>query len=163
MSDQIQEGLNYGEMQGLVNDTISIDQFKPKIGDNADTVVVAFTVQYEKPAQDLSNFIETGEVELLDVEVSPGPDSKGTYKVFIEMERDNELFAKISSILNNINNITSDKGQWKYTAYKLTEPREFDKERFARDVITDPDMYRAKYERTADQEVKERMEFLVKY
>lgn len=163
MTTQISEGLHFEEMQGLVDSVVSIDQYKPKIGDNADTVVVALTVQYEKPANDLSNFIETGISEHLDVESSPAPNSDGVYKVFVEFERSPKLYKKIREMLDGINKITSDKGNWEFTAYKLNDPRTLDEERFHRDVITDPDTYRAKFERTADQEIKERIEFLLKY
>lgn len=157
------EGLTHEEMQGLVNNVISIDQYKPKIGENADTVVVALTVQYEKPAQDLSNFIETGVNEHLDVEASPAPNEDGEYKVFVEFERNGDLFEKISGMLEHINKITSDTGEWEYTGYKLDDARAFDQERFTRDIITDPEMYRGKFEKTAGQEIAERMDFLVKY
>ena len=160
---KISEGLHYEEMQGLVDSVISIDQYKPKIGEDADTVVVALTVQYEKPANDLSNFIETSITEHLDVETSPAPNEDGVYKVFVEFTRDKNLYGKIKSMLDNVNRITSDKGNWEFTSYKLEEPRAFDKERFNRDVITDPEMYKNKFERTADQEIKERIEFLLKY
>jgi hypothetical protein len=160
---QVNEGLAFEEMQGLVDSVVSIDQYKPKVGDEADTVVVALTVQYEKPASDLSNFIETGVSEHLDVETSPAPNDNGEYKVFVEFSRNEKLFDNISVMLNSINNITSDKGDWEYTAYKLDEPRTFDKERFARDIMMTPEMYRAKFHPTDAQKIKERMDFLIKY
>ncbi len=160
---KIFEGLTHEEMQGLVNSVVSIDQYKPKIGENADTVVVAFTVQYEKPAKDLSNFIETGVNEHLDVEASPAPNQDGEYKVFVEFQRNKDLYEKISGMLSHINKITSDAGEWQYTGYKLDDPRTLDEERFTRDIITDPEMYRQKFEKTAGQEIAERMDFLVKY
>tara|TARA_B100000902_G_scaffold372608_1_gene399759 strand:+ start:2733 stop:3221 length:489 start_codon:yes stop_codon:yes gene_type:complete len=160
---QMNEGLNFEEMQGLVDSTVSIDQYKPKVGEDADTVVVALTVQYEKPASDLSNFIETGISEHLDVEASPAPNENGEYKVFVEFARNEKLYDNISIMLNNINNITSDKGDWKFKAYKLDEPRTFDKERFARDVMLTPETYRARFAPSEAQKIKERIDFLIKY
>ena len=157
------EGLTHEEMQGLVNSVISIDQYKPKIGENSDTVVVALTVQYEKPAKDLSNFIETGVNEHLDVEASPAPNEDGEYKVFVEFDRNEKLFQNIEGMLSHVTKITSDSGDWEYTGYKLDEPRSFDQERFSRDIITDPQVYREKFEPTAGQEIAERMDFLVNY
>ena len=157
------EGLTHEEMQGLVNSVISIDQYKPKIGENSDTVVVALTVQYEKPAKDLSNFIETGVNEHLDVEASPAPNEDGEYKVFVEFDRNEKLFQNIEGMLSHITKITSDNGDWEYTGYKLDDPRSFDQERFARDIITDPQLYREKFEPTAGPEIAERMDFLVNY
>src|SRR6056300_1036210 len=97
-------------MQGLVDSVVSIDQYKPKVGDEADTVVVALTVQYEKPASDLSNFIETSVIEHLDVDTSPAPNEDGVYKVFVEFNRDKKLYNKIREMLDNVTKITSDKG-----------------------------------------------------
>ena len=44
--------VKYGEMENLVTPTISIDQYKPKIGEANETVVVAFEVSFEQPARD---------------------------------------------------------------------------------------------------------------
>ena len=60
--------VKYGEMTNLVTPTISIDQYKPKIGEANETVVVAFEVAFEQPAKDLSNLIETDITESLDVD-----------------------------------------------------------------------------------------------
>ena len=62
--------VKYGEMVNLVNAVVSIDQYKPKIGEASETVVVAFEVDQEGAASDLSNLIETDVVENLDVDVS---------------------------------------------------------------------------------------------
>ena len=60
MTNKLTEGLGHDDLKGLINDNVLIDLHKPKIGDEADTVVVAFQVTYEDPAKDLSQFIETG-------------------------------------------------------------------------------------------------------
>lgn len=157
------EGLEYGEMQGLVSNVVSIDQYKPKVGEDSETVVVALTVTYEKPAHDLSNFIETSPLDHLDVEVSPAPNDEGVFKVFVEFSRNRSLYNNIKQMLDSINNITSERGEWEFTAYKLDEPRLFDGKRFARDVISDPALYKSKFEPTAEQAIRERIEFLLKY
>jgi hypothetical protein len=96
---RISEGLSFEDLKGLINDNIMIDLHKPKIGSVEDTVVVAFDVTYEDPAKDLSQFIETGALEHLDVEVSASPDVDGTWKVFVEFMRDNDLFEKIAAMV----------------------------------------------------------------
>lgn len=159
----LSEGLSFSEMKGLIDSTVSIDRYTPKIGKNADVVVLSFDVFNEKAAADLCSFIETSAIEQLDVDMSPAVDEDGNFKVFVEFERDRELFKKIDGILADIDNITSKEGQWKYTAYKLDEPRPFDRDRFNRDVISNPGEYRRKWEATDAERVKERMEFLVKY
>ena len=70
----------------LIKSTFSVDQYKSKIGDDKNVVVLAFEVKDADPAKDLSQFIETGH-DCIDVDVSPGPDKDGNYKVFVELER----------------------------------------------------------------------------
>lgn len=160
----ITEGLDFSEMRGLVMDIISIDQFEPKVGDEEDTVVVAFSINNnEQAAKDLSNYLETGITELLDVDVSPAPDEKGHYKVFVEFMRDSQLYDKINGILTDVDKVINRESDWEYTAYKLSEPRKFDKERFERDITTSPEEYTAKYKKTEGDEIAERMKFMIGY
>ncbi len=160
----ITEGLTNDEMKGLVLSIISIDQFEPKVGSEEETVVVAFSVNNnEQAAKDLSNFLETGTVELLDVDVSPAPDEKSHYKVFVEFSRNDELYEKTAAMLSDIDKLIGRTTDWQYTAYKLPEPRKFDQERFERDVTTSPEEYTAKYKKTEADEIAERMKFMIGY
>jgi hypothetical protein len=160
----ITEGLTNDEMKGLVLSIISIDQFEPKVGSEEETVVVAFSVNNnEQAAKDLSNFLETGIVELLDVDVSPAPDEKSHYKVFVEFSRNDELYEKTAAMLADIDKLIGRTTDWQYTAYKLPEPRKFDQERFERDVTTSPEEYTAKYKKTEADEIAERMKFMIGY
>ena len=160
----ITEGLVNDEMKGLVLSIISIDQFEPKVGSEEETVVVAFSVNNnEQAAKDLSNFLETGTVELLDVDVSPAPDEKSHYKVFVEFSRNNELYEKTAAMLADVDKLIGRTTDWQYTAYKLPEPRKFDQERFERDVTTSPEEYTAKYKKTEADEIAERMKFMIGY
>ena len=83
--------VKYGEMTNLVNAVVSIDQYKPKIGEASETVVLAFEVDVKQAANDLSNLIETDVVESLDVDTSQGPNNKGKHMVFVEFTRDSSL------------------------------------------------------------------------
>lgn len=159
------EGLEPNDLRGLVYDVISIDQYTPKIGTDAETVVIAFTVKYEQPAQDLSSFIQSSYVDILDVEASTVPNEEGRYKVFVELERTPNLFKNISDLIGDINHITSTTGaEWKYEAYKTTSHKPFTKENLDNDVIYTPEEYNAKYKKKTDEDiVKERIEFLINY
>ena len=160
----VNEGVRHEDLKGLVLDIVSIDQYTPKVGSNEENVVLAFTVkQIESAAHDLSNFIETSPATLLDVDVSQAPDVKGDYIVFVEFERNKDLFDNIKIILDDVSRITSEESVWQFTAYKLPEPRPFDSKRFARDVISSPEEYDAKWNRTEADEVKERLDFMIKY
>lgn len=143
---KISEGLEFEDLKGLINDNIMIDLHKPKIGDVEDTVVVAFEVTYEDPAKDLSQFIETGALDHLDVEVSTSPDQDGTWKVFVEFLRDRDLFEKIMEMLKSVDQISSrDSNNWTYRAYQVDGKHKFNKENFERDIIDSRYEYRNKY------------------
>jgi hypothetical protein len=132
--------VKYGEMENLVTPTISIDQFKPKIGESNETVVVAFEVAFEQPARDLSNLIETDITEHLDVDVSEGPNGAGKTMVFVEFNRDGNLYEKIMSIVkvaSQVSGIT----EWNYQYYKGNGPAELTLENLQSTVLTDPDQY----------------------
>jgi hypothetical protein len=158
----LNEGLYHGEMDGMVSDTISIDQYKPKIGREEEIVVVAFKTKQERSATDLTDYIQSGFIQHMDVEMAPVPDTDGMHVVFVEFERDGKLFSKISSLLDDISNVAGDL-KWKYTAYKLDSPRPFDKERFARDVACSKEEYLNKYNLNEAENIKKRMRFLVNY
>jgi hypothetical protein len=142
---RITEGLEFEDLKGLVNDNIMIDLHKPKIGSEEDTVVVAFDVTYENPAMDLSQFIESGALEHLDVEVSSSPDQDGTWKVFVEFMRDHELYDKVKALLDSVDQITNRGGQWTYRAFNVKKPVDFNSENFHRDITDSRYEYRKKY------------------
>jgi len=143
---KIYEGLSYGDLKGLISNNITIDLHKPKIGDEEDTVVVAFDVTYDAPAKDLNNFIETGALEHLDVDTSGAPDQDGNWKVFVEFQRDHKLYDKISAMLHSIDQITStDEMKWTYRAFNVKDDMEFNEENFRRDIVDSRYEYRKKY------------------
>lgn len=161
---KIFEGLEYEDMKGMISDEIHIDRYKPKIGTEDETVVVALVVTYEDPAKDLSNFIETGDFEHLDVEASEVPDTDGSYMVFVEFQRDHELFEKIEAMLTDINQITNKKDKvWKYIAYKSdNKSREFNKENFRRDIVDSASEYRRKFTDSINESLL-RLKKLIEY
>jgi len=136
--------VKYGEMENLVTPTISIDQYKPKIGEANETVVVAFEVAFEQPAKDLSNLIETDVTDHLDVDVSEGPNSDGKYMVFLEFERNNQLFEKIMSIMKIASQVTGIT-EWKYSYYKGEESKELTLENLGETVLDNSAEYVLRY------------------
>jgi hypothetical protein len=136
--------VKYGEMTNLVTPIISIDQYKPKIGEPNETVVVAFEVAFEQPAKDLSNLIETDVTDSLDVDVSEGPNTDGNYMVFVEFVRDTELRQKIQEIVKIVSNVTTIT-EWKYNYYKGSDSLDLNEDNLANTVIDNPDEYVLKY------------------
>ena len=144
--------VKYGEMTNLVTPTMSVDQYKPKIGDPNETVVVAFEVAFEQPAKDLSNLIETDVTESLDVDVSDGPNSDGKYMVFVEFERDGNLYENIMNIVKVASQATSIT-EWKYSYYKGTDSADLTAENLAETVLDNSEEYVLRY--TNNEETNE--------
>lgn len=136
--------VKYGEMINLVKETISIDQYRPKIGEANETVVVAFEVMQEGAASDLSNLIETDVVESLDVDVSQGPNSSGNYLVFVEFARDKNLHSNIMEIMKAVTNVT-EITEWKYDYYKGDSSKELNEQNLSETILDNQEQYVLKY------------------
>jgi len=136
--------VKYGEMENLVNSTISIDQYKPKIGEANETVVVAFEVQQEVAAKDLSNLIETDVTESLDVDISQGPNNNGNYLVFVEFNRDNKLHNRIMEIMKCVSNATRIT-EWQYEYFKGDQAVDLNETNLKETVLDNQEQYVLKY------------------
>ena len=149
------------DLINLIETTFSVDQYKSKIGDDKNIVVVAFDVKDVDPAKDLSQFIETGH-DTIDVDVSPGPDKNGNYKVYVELERNSKLFEAIDSILNDITRVDESAKSFKFNAYKSDMPTEWNKENFVASVLSSSYDYTIATNPEAHA-ITERIKFLNKY
>ena len=98
--------LKKNELQDSVKNTIHIDEYNAKMGDDADVSVVSFKVKYRDQANDLVNFIEKGYDWVLDADVSAGEMEDGDYLVFVEILRRPTLPEKLIKLLADLENIT---------------------------------------------------------
>ncbi len=114
--EQIKEGVEYGDLETLVDSTVSVAEFKPKTGTEEDVIVVGFYVKDEAPAMDLAKFIERGVTPILDTEVSPNPNDVGMYIVFVEVENEN-LMNTALNLINDIHGLVKVK-EWSIKFYK---------------------------------------------
>ena len=144
--------VKYGEMVNLVNPTISIDQYRPKIGEVSETVVVAFEVDQEGAAGDLSNLIETDIVKSLDCDVSQGPNNNGKYLVFVEFERDKNLHKNIMEIIKTVTHAT-EITEWKYEYYKGDGSKELTEENLSETVLDNQQEYVLKYNQPKNEDL----------
>lgn len=108
--------LKNGDLAGTVLPDVSIDEFEPKAGDEADVIVVAFYLNDEAPAEDLNTFIQRGFIDTLDVEVSPNTDEEGRYLVFVEMSRDDTFPNKFQALIKDVENLTGPT-EWRVKTY----------------------------------------------
>ena len=132
--------MKHGELIDLVIPKVSLDEFSPKTGENKDVIVLGFYVDDLEPAKDLSNFIETGAYETLDVEASPASNDEGHYMVFVEMKRNEEVFEKLNKIIHDVENL-SGKLLWKVKPYYAEEDYKLSENTWKEFVIVEPDMY----------------------
>ena len=103
----INEGLKAGDLEGVVNNRFSIDQFKSKMGEDKNILVLSFTVDGQAPAKDLERFAEVGYKSVLDADATPGTLEDGKHKVFIEFARDSSVVKNIMSFLEDLKKLTN--------------------------------------------------------
>jgi hypothetical protein len=101
-----EDSLQSGDLKNLVSHIFEIDNYRSKMGEDKDVVVVSFTVESKHPAEDLVNFVEKGYQFVLDADMTPGELSDGKYRVFVELERNKEIAENICNMLYGIKKLT---------------------------------------------------------
>jgi len=114
--EEFNEGVEYGDLETLVDSTVSVAEYKPKTGTEEDVIVIGFYVKDEAPAVDLAKFIERGVTPILDTEVSPNPNDIGMYIVFVEVENE-DLMKTTLNLINDIRGLVKVK-EWEIKFYK---------------------------------------------
>jgi hypothetical protein len=103
----VKEGLKAGDLDGVVSKRFSVDQFKSKMGEDMNIMVLAFTVDGMAPAKDLERFAETGYKEVLDADATPGTLADGKHRVFIEFARTEKVDQHIRKFLDDLKNLAN--------------------------------------------------------
>ena len=104
---QFNEGLKAGDLEGVVNNRFSIDQYKSKMGDDKNILVLGFTVDGQAPAKDLERFAEVGYQSILDADATPGTMEDGKHRVFVEFARKPEVISQILAFLEDLKKLTN--------------------------------------------------------
>tara|TARA_Y100000114_G_scaffold36935_1_gene32488 strand:+ start:11773 stop:12513 length:741 start_codon:yes stop_codon:yes gene_type:complete len=121
---QISEGLKAGDLKGVISRRFSVDQYKSKMGDDRNIMVLAFVADSLAPAKDLERFAETGYKSVLDADATPGTMADGKHRVFIEFERKEGVDRQIKSFLDDLQKLTGDENGFEFTYHKRTVPFE---------------------------------------
>jgi len=143
----INESLKAADLRHFVKKVIEIDNFKSKIGDDEDIVTISFTVDHEDPAKDLENFIEMGFDFVLDADVSPGELDDGTYKVYVELERNRHVAEQIREILDGVEKIAGI-NDFRFRYFKNFKSQEATEDNLAAAIPMDKNAYDAATERS---------------
>ena len=121
---QFNEGLKAGDLEGVINRRFSVDQYKSKMGDDRNIMVLAFTVDSLAPAKDLERFAETGYKSVLDADATPGTMADGKHRVFIEFARTEGVDREIKKFLDDLVLLTNEENGFEFTYHKRTVPFE---------------------------------------
>jgi hypothetical protein len=140
------EGLEQGDLARLIHPELHIDEFKSKLGDDCDVIVMSFKVDSKQPANDLVAFIEKGYTWVLDADVSSGEMDDGSYIVFVELDREESATDNIMDLMTDLMNVTNQElTDWRVRYYKSHKERELSAEALHELLPTDPDDYERKY------------------
>jgi len=133
-------GLRHGDLKDLVYDVFEIDSYASKMGEDKNIVTLSFSVKDRAPADDLVKFLEGGYSFILDSDVTSGEQADGTYKVFVELERDNKSNDNIMEIVDGISKL-SEIEKFRFRYYKNFRSHNISIESLNEFVPTDPDNY----------------------
>lgn len=138
---QLNEGLEYKDLVGMMKPTIHIDEFASKMGEDDDIIVASFFVRSKQAAKDLENWFEKGYDWVLDAATSPGEIKPGRYLVYIEMRRRSSAGRKLAEAINDLETLTEyAPGDW--TLVHRDKEYPFSVEEFEKTVPLSPADYR---------------------
>jgi hypothetical protein len=110
------------------------------MGDDKNIVTLSFSLTGKEAATDLSNFLERGYSFILDSDVTEGEQSDGSYKVFVELERNRDVTENIYEILDGVKKL-SGKDDFKFRYYKSFRSHDATQDNLSEKVPTDPEKY----------------------
>jgi len=139
----VNEGLKAGDLEGVISKRFSVDQFKSKMGEDRNIMVLAFSVDGQAPAKDLERFAETGYKEVLDADATPGSLEDGKHRVFIEFARVETVDQHIRKFLDDLSKLTNIE-QFEFTYHKRTVPFEASATNLANILPRTPEAYSQK-------------------
>lgn len=160
MSNVLMENLMHNDLDGLLLPLVSVDRFVPKTGDSKDVAVVVFYAISKESAQDLSDFLKFSAVgDIKDVDISPNPDPESRYLVFVEMDRNKELYGYIRDLCDDVNRLGNVQ-EWKLQPYLTDDEFPLDSEEWEQYVPARPRDYisREDYEEQQAQKRKQQRE-----
>jgi len=133
-------GLLKGDLNNLVHHVFEIDEYKSKMGEDADIITLSFVVHDKEPADDFVKFVEAGYEFVLDADATAGEQDDGKYRVFIEIERNRDAIDCILNIVDGVGKLANlDDIRFRYRKNFRSHPAT--REELEGEVPTDPDAY----------------------
>jgi hypothetical protein len=136
------EGLEQGDLARLIHPELHVDEFKSKLGDDCDVIVLSFKVDNKEPANDLVAFIEKGYEWVIDADISSGEMDDGSYIVFVELDRKESAPENIIDFMEDVMNLTKQKlSDWRVRYYKAHKETELSLESLRELIPLSPEAY----------------------
>lgn len=135
--------LRHDDLRDLVDHILEIDAYKSKMGSDEDIITIAFSTKTKEAADDLSSFIEKGYTFVLDADATPGEQSDGTYKVFVEIERDKRAGEQIVELADGVSKLAA-LDNLKFRYYKNFRSQTLDQQTLEGTIPTSADDYGVK-------------------
>jgi hypothetical protein len=149
----LNEGLDYKDMEGQIEPTISVDEYSAKMGTDDEIVTLAFTVNNRMAAKDVVDWFERGYTWVLDAKESDGEVTSGKYLVFVELSRRTQVPARICELIDDLETLSTIKqDEWKIMINDEEYPA--DPEVLKSKIILSPQAYREAYP-DEDEELNE--------
>lgn len=148
------ESLRPNDLANLVSEVFTVDQYKSKMGNDSDIVVLGFKVKEKHPATDLVEFIERGYSYILDADMSTGEEHDGQYQVFVELERNQQLPENLKHLLDGVAKLTGNKS-WRFRYQKAPSSVEFNEGTVMEHIPTTPEEYNIKINEIKTVDVQE--------
>ena len=140
------EGLESSDLKRLIHPELHIDEFKSKLGDDCDVIVLSFKVDSKEPANDLVAFVEKGYDWVLDADVSSGEMDDGSYIVFVELDRSEKAAECVMELMTDLMNLTDqDISEWRVRYFKSRQEKELSLEAVKSLVPMSPEAYEKQY------------------
>lgn len=118
----VNEGARAGDLEYLVSQFVSIDQYSTKIA--SDNIVVSFFVKDKEPAHDLEEFISKNYFDaIVDIEISQSKTINGDYQIFIEFKRTPAFPARLMNVLNGVQ-LLSNNDKWVFKTLNLKDTKD---------------------------------------
>lgn len=149
-SKNLFEGMEAGDLARLVHNELHIDEFKSKLGDDRDVVVISFKVDSKQPAGDLVAFVEKGYSWVIDADVSSGEMEDGSYIVFVELDRNKDTPDNIMDLMGDLMNLTTQNiSDWRVRYFKSRKEKMLSKQALVELIPLSPEAYDRMYNKQA--------------
>lgn len=146
MKHILKEGLDYHDLEGMMDSIVTVDEYSAKMGKDSDIITLAFTVYSEMAGKDLAEWLERGYDWVLDASVSEGELAPGKWLVFVEINRRSTVPQRLIDLIKDLKTLTGiDTTEW--TVIVNDEEHDADVDTLKQVITISPHDYRIENEK----------------